>query len=66
MFRIISQKKFNQIIRDERHRGFALGYQLAQSEKTNKGFIYGCKGIQFEQSDSLSSEIDKIIKNKGF
>lgn len=66
MFRIISQRKFNQIIRDERHKGFTLGYQLAQSERTKKGFIYGSKGIEFEKSNPLTSEIDEIIKNTGF
>ena len=66
--KIISNKELAQLIRDERHKGITLGYQLAQSERTNRGSIYSCQGIQFKKplDSSILEEVEQILEQKGF
>jgi hypothetical protein len=57
---ILSGKRLKKICQDYYSRGFTkgyeLGYQMAKSEKDNRGFIIGSK---------VNKEIEELLKKHG-
>ena len=60
MFRIISNRRLEEIKQEERRAGISLGYDLGwkmrELEVSNLGFITGSK---------LDRELDEILRRKG-
>ncbi len=61
MFRIISQRKLNELIRRKERdaflRAYVLGYRQAEADKVGKGVIVG---------SLVDRELEKILRDKNW